>query len=58
MPLFLLLNYWLILFDSCSFPQIFSPIAELAIPIGISSSEAKADLEIHPVTVEAKTRKC
>ena len=40
------------------FAQIFSPIAELAIPIEISSNEAKADIEIHPVTVEAKIRQC
>ena len=31
--------------------QIFNPIAELVIPIGISSKEAKAELETHPVIV-------
>ena len=30
--------------------QIFSPIAELVVPIRISSKEAKAEIEIHPVT--------
>ena len=38
--------------------QIFNPIAELVIPIGIPSKEAKAKIEIHPVTAEAKIRKC
>ena len=37
--------------------QIFNPIAELVIPIGMSSKEAKAEIEIHPVTAEAKIRK-
>ena len=38
--------------------QIFNPIAEPVIPIGIPSKEAKAETEIHPVIVEAKMRKC
>ena len=38
--------------------QIFNPIAELVIPIGIPIKEAKAESEIHPVIVEAKIRKC
>ena len=33
--------------------QIFNPIAELRIP----SKEAKGEVEIHPVIVEAKIRK-
>ena len=37
--------------------QIFNPIAELVIPTGIPSKEAKAEIEIHPVMVEAKIRK-
>ena len=28
------------------------------IPIGIPNKEAKAEIEIHPVIVEAKIRKC
>ena len=28
--------------------QIFNPILELVIPIGIPSKEAKAEIEIHP----------
>ena len=38
--------------------QISNAIAELVIPIAISSKEAKAKIEIHPVIVEAKIRKC
>ena len=38
--------------------QIFIPIAELVIPIGIPTKEAIAEIEIHPVIVEAKIRKC
>ena len=38
--------------------QIFNPVAELVIPVGISSKEAKAKSGIHPVIVEAKIRKC
>ena len=38
--------------------QIFNPIEELVIPIGIPTREAKAEVETHPVIVQAKTRKC
>ena len=34
------------------FTQIFNPIAELVIPIGIPIKEAKAEMEAHPVIVE------
>ena len=34
--------------------QIFVPIADLIIPIGIPNKETKAEIEIHPVIVEAK----
>ena len=34
--------------------QIFNPIPELVIPIGILIKEAKAEIEMHPVIVEAK----
>ena len=57
---FLFLNYWLILFNSFfnSVAQFFNPIAELAIPIGIPSKKGKVEIEINPVTVEAKIKKC
>ena len=32
--------------------QIFNPIAELVISVGIQIKEAKAELETHPVIVE------
>ena len=38
--------------------QIFNHIAELVIPIGIPIKEVKAEIEIHPVIVEVKIRKC
>ena len=38
--------------------QIFNPIAELIIPIGIPTKEAKEEMETHPVIAEAKIRKC
>ena len=38
--------------------QIFNPIAELVISIGIPTKETKAEIEIHPVIVEAKIRMC
>ena len=34
----------------------FNPIVELVIPIGITMKEAKAEIEVHPVTEEAKIR--
>ena len=34
--------------------QIFDPAAEFAMLIGIATREAKAEIETHPVTVEAK----
>ena len=38
--------------------QIFNPIAELIIPIGIPTKEEKEEMETHPVTVENKLSKC
>ena len=38
--------------------QIFNPIAELVIPIGIPSKEAKVEIEIHPIIVEVKIMEC
>ena len=31
--------------------QIFNPIAEIVIPIGIATKEAKAEMKTHPVIV-------
>ena len=38
--------------------QIFNPIAEMVIIIGIPTKEANTKIEINPVSVEAKIRKC
>ena len=53
---FLLLTY--IFFISSVIAQIFNHIAELVIPIRIPSKEAKAEIEINPVIIKAKIRKC
>ena len=36
--------------------QIFNPIVELAIPIGITTKEAKAEMETNPVIAEITIR--
>ena len=38
--------------------QVFNPIADLVIPIGIPGKEAKGEIEMHPLTAVAKIRKC
>ena len=43
--------YWLI---PAVITQLFNPIAELVISIGIPTKEAKAEMEMHPVTVSAQ----
>ena len=37
--------------------QIFNPVAELVIPIGTATKEAKVEIETQPVIPEAKRRK-
>ena len=37
---------------------IFIPTAELAIPTGTQTKKENAEIEIQPVTVEAKISKC
>ena len=43
---------------AASIAQMFNSIAEPVLPIGKPSNEAKAEIEIHAVIVEAKIRKC
>ena len=43
---------------SAAISQSFNPIAKLVISIGIESKEATVEFQIHPVTTEAKVRKC
>ena len=38
--------------------QIFNPIAEVTIPIGIPTKEVKEEIETHPVTTKAQINKC
>ena len=37
--------------------ETFTVVAELAIPTGISTEEAKTEIETHPVTVEVRISK-
>ena len=56
---FVLLIIELYILIPTTIAQIFNPIAELLIPIRITSKEAKAEIQIlHPVIVETKIRKC
>ena len=38
--------------------QIFNPVAELVIPIGIPTKETKTEIETPPVISENKIKKC
>ena len=58
MPLFFFLIidcYFLIL---ATIAQIINPIVELKIPVEIWTKGAKPEIQIHPVTVKIKVRKC
>ena len=48
------LYFWIAAFIT----QIFNPIADLVIPIGIPTEEATAKMEKYPVTVENNISKC
>ena len=54
---FLFLNYWLIIFNSCSYCTNFYPVVELVILIGIPTTEAKAEMEANPVILEVTISK-
>ena len=56
MLLFFFLIIELYVLIPAAIAQIFNPIAELVIPIGITIKEAKEEIEIHPVIVGAKKR--
>ena len=51
-------NYCLIFLIVAVIAQIFNPVVELVIPIGIPTKEAKAEIETHPAIAEPKIRKC
>ena len=54
--LFLILDLYLLI--PAVIAQIFNPIVEPVIPIGIPTKEEKAEMETHPVILEAKIRRC
>ena len=58
MLLFLFLIIDLYFLIAAFIAQIFNPITELVIPIGIPTKEAKAEMETYQVIVETKIRKC
>ena len=58
MFLLLFLDYDLIPFNPGAIAKIFSLIAELVIPMRTPSRKAKVEIEINPVTAEAKTGNC
>ena len=47
---FLIIDLYLLI--PVAIAQIFGPIAQIVIPIGIPSKEAKTEIEIHPIIVE------
>ena len=53
--LFLIIDLYFLI--PAAIAKTFNPTAELVIPIGIPSKEAKTKIEIHPVNVEATIRK-
>ena len=49
---FLIIDFYFLI--AAVIAQISNPIAELVIPLGIQTKEAKGKIEIHPVIVEHK----
>ena len=49
---FLIINLYFLL--PAFIAHIFNPTAELVIPIGMPSKEAKAEIQIHSIIVENK----
>ena len=45
-------------FIPAAIAEIFNPNAELVIPTGTQIEEQKAEIEIHPLIIESKIRKC
>ena len=54
--LFLFLDLYLLI--PAVTTQIFNPIAEIAIPVGVPIKEAKSEMETHPVIVEITVNEC
>ena len=53
---FLIIGLYILI--SVAIAQIYNTIAELVIPTGTPTKEAKAEIEIHSVLKETKIRKC
>ena len=53
---FLIINLYFLI--PAVITQIFNPITNLVIPIGISTKEAKAEMKTQSATVETKVIKC
>ena len=49
---FLFLNYWVVLLIPAVITQIFNPIAEPVVPIGIPIKEAKAETETQTAEID------
>ena len=56
--LLLFLNYGLHPLIPAAIAKIFQPTVELIILIGITTKEAKAGFETHPVDTKVKTSMC
>ena len=52
---FLLIDLYFLI--PAAMAEMFNPIAELIIPIGIPIKEAKVEMKTHPVIVEVKISK-
>ena len=53
---FLIINLYFLI--AAVITQIFNPMEELVIPIGIPTIEVKIEMETHPVTVDIEISKC
>ena len=53
---FLIINLYFLILEAIA--QIFNSNAEKAIPTGAPTKEAKAEIETHPISVEAKIDMC
>ena len=53
---FLIIDFYFLITSVIT--QIFDPLEELVIPTGMPIKKIKTEIEIHPVIVEAKIRKC
>ena len=60
MLLFFIFDYWLTdiyFLIPAVITKVFNPIAELVIPLGIPTKEAKTEMEMRPVIVEFRINK-